>query len=369
MPQCECGKLFKTGVDLRQHGRAKHNYKCRECDKSFFLSESLKQHSLALHTNRCGSCNGKFDSLKSLRQHQRSTGDCYCRSCNLYFTSANSFRRHRDSPDHVGQFHCCDCNRDFVDEKALEQHLQHKIHKPAPTPPKLFKCDKCERLFAKKDSLEQHKKSLAHRPLSDLDCIDTKCRKHFKCPSSLLHHLESGSCISGMDRDQLNKLVSVHDTKQIIHNLDHSFEIAAFEDNGSVISDTSTDSEIIYTPETSVSSLVLTERESPPANPLGLNEGNRCDVCSKTFKTLQALRDHQKSPVHTGPRYHCPVALLRGKFKSKPVRSFNTLSGLAQHLEAGACAGGISILLEAANYIEGCLEDMGIRKSILLKTE
>jgi hypothetical protein len=172
-----------------------------------------------------------------------------------------------------------------------------------------------------------------------------------------------------MDRDQLNTLISAHDTKQIIHTQDHPLEITALEDNGSVFSDTSTNSEIIYTPGTSVSSLALTNIGLPPADVLGLNERNRCDVCSKTFKTLRALKDHQKSPVHTSTRFHCPIVLLRGKFESKPVRSFNTLSGLAQHLEAGACAGGISILREAANYIEGCLENMGIRKSILLKIE
>lgn len=369
MLKCECGKLFKARADLRQHGRAKHRYKCQHCNRSFISSESLKQHSRDLHNHQCGSCKGMFSSLKSLKRHQKMTGHCYCRSCNLYFTSIDLFRQHATSPDHVGQFHCCDCDRDFVDESALKQHLQSKIHKPPPKHPKGFPCDKCERVFSKKASLEQHKKSLAHRPLSDLKCIDPKCRKHFRCPSSLLHHLESGTCISGMDRDQLNAIVVAHDTKQIIHTQDHPLEITASEDHGSIFSDTSTNAEIIYTAGTSVSSLTLTDIRIPPANVLSLNEGNRCDVCSRTFKTLRALKDHQQSPVHTSTQFHCPIALLRGKFESKPVRSFSTLSGLAQHLEAGACAGGIAILREAANYIEDCLEDRGIRKSILLKIE
>lgn len=63
------------------------------------------------------------------------------------------------------------------------------------------------------------------------------------------------------------------------------------------------------------------------------------------------------------------MALMRGNIESKSTRSFKMLSGLAQHLEAGACAGGISILRDAVNYIEGCLENMGIRRSILLNME
>jgi hypothetical protein len=367
MLKCECGDLFKARADLRRHGRAKHNYKCHDCNRSFIFAESLKQHSRDLHGHQCGSCNEKFRSPESLRKHQRASGHCYCRSCNLYFTSTNLLRQHTKSPDHVGQFHCCECDRDFVNESALDQHLQNKIHQPTRTPPKGFPCDKCERVFSKQDSLEQHKKSLAHRPLSDLECIDPKCRKHFRCPSSLLHHLESGTCISGMDRDQLNAIIIAHDTNQIIHIQDHPLEITTSDD--SCLSDTSTSSEVIYTPGASTCSLPLTDHESLPADVLGPDKGNRCDACSRTFKTLRALKDHQKSPVHTSTRFHCPTALLRGHFESRLVRSFNTLSGLAQHLEAGACAGGISILREAANYIESCLEDMGIRRRILLKIE
>jgi hypothetical protein len=168
--------------------------------------------------------------------------------------------------------------------------------------------------------------------------------------------------------DQLNALVVAHHTMQIIHVQDHPFQITASDDG--FLSDTSTSPEIIYTPTTSTSSLPLADNESQPVGELGPNEGNRCDTCSRTFKTLRALKDHQKSPIHTSTILDFAViALLRGKFESRSVRSFNTLNGLAQHLEARACAGGISILREAANYIEGCLEDMGISGSILLKID
>jgi hypothetical protein len=49
------------------------------------------------------------------------------------------------------------------------------------------------------------------------------------------------------------------------------------------------------------------------------------------------------------------------------IRSFNTISGLAQHLESGACAGGFTMLREAAGYIETCLQNMGLKRSILIK--
>jgi hypothetical protein len=47
-------------------------------------------------------------------------------------------------------------------------------------------------------------------------------------------------------------------------------------------------------------------------------------------------------------------------------KSFSTLSGLAQHLESGACEGGIATLHKAAEYIEDRLRGIGMKKVKLL---
>jgi len=47
-------------------------------------------------------------------------------------------------------------------------------------------------------------------------------------------------------------------------------------------------------------------------------------------------------------------------------KSFSTLSGLAQHLESGACEGGRATLHKAAEFIEDRLREIGMKKVKLL---
>jgi hypothetical protein len=51
----------------------------------------------------------------------------------------------------------------------------------------------------------------------------------------------------------------------------------------------------------------------------------------------------------------------------KGLGSIPAVSGLAQHLESGTCAGGFVMLREAAEYIESCLQKMGLKRSLLMK--
>ncbi|KAJ5963477.1 zinc finger protein [Penicillium vulpinum] len=373
MLKCECGRLFEDRIALRQHGIATHSRDCTHCDRKFATSSALDQHTLTLHSEQCDSCKECFRNRKQLRRHQESTTHCFCRPCNLYFESTNALRKHELAPGHVGQFHCCDCDRDFVNSSALEQHLQNKIHTFTKRPKEGYVCEQCDRGFSSQNALNQHRGSLVHRPLSDLECIDPKCRKRFKSPSSLLHHLESGTCRSGMNRDKLNGLICAYDTDQII-SIRGQPQIAAFDDTTSTCSDSSTESEIIYTPCSTVSGRSLSpvgtavrSYSSKPKKFLGIG----CSECTRTFKSLEALDQHRQSAAHSSALFNCPAPLLIGNSAApiplSSLRSFNTVSGLVQHLESGACAGGLTMLREAAGYIENCLQNMGLKRSILIK--
>lgn len=374
MLECECGQLFENRIALRQHGKNTHGRQCPHCPRKFAASGDLDQHLLALHCQQCESCKERFRSRKALRLHQKSSMHCYCRSCNTYFESTDALRQHENSPGHVGQFHCCDCDRDFVNSSALEQHLQNKIHMPTRKHKEAYLCEQCDRRFSKQSALEQHRGSLIHRPLSDLDCIDAKCKKRFSSPSSLLHHLESGTCRSGMNRDKLNDIICVFDTDQIISSHGQP-QIRASDDMLSVCSDTSTESQIIYTPSSTVSgrSLSPTGIALPRVQDIDLGKkflGVACSECPRTFKSLESLVQHQQSAAHTSASFNCPISLLNDLPAPIPLasmRSFNTISGLAQHLESGACAGGFTMLREAARYIETCLQKMGLKRSLLMK--
>jgi hypothetical protein len=374
MLECACGRLFNDRIALRQHGKNTHGRECPYCQRRFVASGALDQHILALHSQQCESCKERFRRRKTLRLHQKSSMHCYCRPCDSYFESTDALRQHESSSAHVGQFHCCDCDRDFVNSSALEQHLQNKIHTPIQKRKEAYLCEQCDRSFSKQSALEQHRGSLVHRPLSDLKCIDAKCRKQFKSPSSLLHHLESGTCRSGMNRDKLNGIIYAYDTDQIISSHGQP-QIKASDDTISTCSDAITESQIIYTPSSTVSgrSLSPTETAFPRVHKSDLGEkfsGVACSECPRTFKSLESLDQHRESAAHTTASFNCPMSLLIDNPASitlTSMRSFNTVSGLAQHLESGACAGGSTMLREAARYIEICLQKMGLKRSILMK--
>ena len=73
-------------------------------------------------------------------------------------------------------------------------------------------CKICRRTFSSFQSLRQHRESVKHKPLSALRCpIGKGCRGEFSAPSALLHHLESGKCCSGMDRDDVYDIIQLYD--------------------------------------------------------------------------------------------------------------------------------------------------------------
>jgi hypothetical protein len=115
-------------------------------------------------------------------------------------------------------------------------------------------CEKCNRKSPNKSALKQHQNSLAHHPIRNLRCVDAQCDKRFECSSSLLYHLESGACPSGIDRDQLNTLICAYNTDQMISSQNH---IGAFDDARSEISGSSSATQAIDTLSSTSSDMSL----------------------------------------------------------------------------------------------------------------
>ena len=62
--------------------------------------------------------------------------------------------------------------------------------------------------------------------------------------------------------------------------------------------------------------------------------------------------------------FHCPVSMVQKH--GSLLKRFSTLSGLVQHLESGACEGGIATYREMAERIQSYLANMGHRSLHLL---
>jgi len=57
--------------------------------------------------------------------------------------------------------------------------------------------------------------------------------------------------------------------------------------------------------------------------------------------------------------FHCPRALMGEGSKRKAVRHFSTVSGLAQHLESGACDGGKGTFSRVVEYVQEEMKGIG----------
>lgn len=84
----------------------------------------------------------------------------------------------------------CDCNREFVDDEALMNHLRDKIHgtKSPARPGKNIPCGSCKKLFKSMKAAKSHRASPVHKPLgAPLQCIESNlCKKIFIFQRGLL---------------------------------------------------------------------------------------------------------------------------------------------------------------------------------------
>lgn len=320
---------------------------------------------------------------------------------------------HRTDPTpHVTQFSCCDCARDFKNEEALAQHLRdassHKVKKSKTIKDKEKRaqetdvketshpCTKCQKQFKTASALNMHLKSLQHEPLSNIKCLAHKdCKKRFNSPSGQLQHLESGRCKSKMTKKKLDEAIVRNDPRGIITS-GGIVSQWTLEDASST-SSTPRSQSPAFTPTSSqfLDSYPPSGTSTPqsaPQDSINFNTGlafcfrtgagmQKCPLCSsaktRTY-TPDALRAHLSSSVHkcsqalistasSAPEisFHCPRGLGNPGDKKKS-KEFAAVSGLAQHLESGACSGGKDTLKRVVQYVQQEMKSLGFGDSKLL---
>jgi len=276
------------------------------------------------------------------------------------------------------------------------QHLRDKIHKPK-HPRKNVPCGLCSKSFKTTQAMQMHKASRVHKPLcAPLHCIGSNgCRKQFDSPSSMILHLESGSCPSRLTRRKLNAIITQQDPKHLITSpaaLESTESIGgscvSTEYGGAILTPSSSslslqrnDSWSSFStsweiPTPAESSLSFSPSEGMTLQSDVIQDINYitppplflCPLCppaSNRFRTARDLDNHSRSPAHALKIFHCPAALSGGSKKKLAEKCFSTLSGLAMHVESGAC--GKKMFREVLKFVNERLKDIGIREIRLVK--
>ena len=412
-------------------------YPCSHCKRAFRTEESLTQHFGDSHSDLprkpCSHCKRAFRTDESLRQHfeashsdfPRKVSGPICDTCKKSFAGHDDLEQHQRTV-HASQFRCCDCEQDFISEQALDQHLTDKVHQEIPCqiceqslasilalnrhivtehhasvnpkrilyPAGVHGCFICQRRFGQKIDLDQHLTSRKHHPISDLPCIASdKCKRRFTSPSALLHHLESGTCRSGIDRHAINNLVRDNDVERLISSGPVGQSLLEFNENASESSSSS--GTPVFTPTSSASSspvpdtaventmfqhvpFLSLDAEDPSFTTLGgasipsaleipipssPRKSFNFDIVGRLPSFHATLSSHEPTPT----LFHCPTALVNPLPHSERPRSFATLSGLAQHIESGACGEGLTTLKKAMEFVQERFEKMGFGSVRLLE--
>ena len=298
------------------------------CDRWFVDWHAYHQHMKnSSRHNYCGSCNEDFDSYEDLRQHWiQSPSHSFCRQCDTHFDDDDDLLEHCLDEHH----YCQRCDRFFRNANGLHEHRRQ-----SPSHANVY-CVECRILFNSESNLRavsasvvycpngslilvQHLNSSVHRP-KNVPCAFQHygCTQWFVSKAAMISHLEAGACVSGANRDMVNRWVKQQDRHGVI--TDPSRLITNGDDTR----------------------WIATERSWN-------GYAYECVLCHSTFRTLDALNRHLASPRHQERMYRCPLSTC--------LMRFNTLSGLCQHVESERC--GILRFRSAREGMDRLLGDMG----------
>ncbi|KAH9971835.1 hypothetical protein BGW80DRAFT_1318711 [Lactifluus volemus] len=251
----------------------------------------------------CDEHDTHFDSEAHLKRHyQRSADHDYCATCELHFDDNDDLWSHFETNHHA----CRECFKLFNTRDGLRNH-DRDVH---------TYCTDCQRSFQNQNNLNQHLLSNLHNP-STLTCPGLGCNRSFSSPARLVLHFESGTCSSGMTREELNRLVVRADRNNVITN----------------------PSRLLCGPS-GCEPPVTTKFWATSRSYNG--EAYECFLCHATYRTLASLNQHLQSPRHESRIYRCP--------KSDCGKEFVALSALCQHVEGGSC--GVQMFRQVRNVMD-----------------
>ncbi|GAA5979033.1 hypothetical protein JCM5350_004211 [Sporobolomyces pararoseus] len=278
----------------------------------------------------CGDCNDReFVSQTALFQHlRRSSNHNWCQACDLDFYYHDDLEEHLyDSPNH---HYCRFCKIDFDDDYDLDEHNYNRhaecdgCHEWFETEGQSDRhaevrhwyCKTHKRCFDSESNLRMHMNSSAHVQPGVI--CPAGCGRRFVSHSGAVIHLESGSCASGMTREEVNYLVARWDRQGLI----------------------TTGRRALPAPPSSSQSFSRSTQPQLYATEASYSYYDgayKCYLDNKLFGTLRALNQHLSSGAHAYMTNDGGEKLYRCPHRRGCGREFTSLSGLVSHIERASC--------------------------------
>ncbi|XP_025160414.1 zinc finger protein 665-like isoform X4 [Harpegnathos saltator] len=149
----QCGRVFRTGVSLRQHMK-KHSVRkgSRKGGKGRSALKKVKNEKPELEF-LCKTCNKVFRHKSNYQKHllRHTVGDLTCKHCPKKFRLFRDLTRH-EKTHFYPSYMCKECDYETTVVAALSIHMLRHADK-ADLP---FKCNECDKRFRKKLDLQEH---------------------------------------------------------------------------------------------------------------------------------------------------------------------------------------------------------------------
>jgi len=186
------------------------SHNCEPCGRQVFCCDNAWKR---LHA-----------ATQSHREYSQQMG-YHCPASTMYFFNKASWKAHCDKlhSDDV-EYYCIDCKQDFPSQCALDTHpKKDAVHRKRSSG---AQCEVCGKSFISIGDLEAHKSSHAHAQnmrIATIKCwAFPRCSQKFVDNGAMLAHLESGGCVSEINRHKIGNVIRNHDTNNVILKAQYS---------------------------------------------------------------------------------------------------------------------------------------------------
>lgn len=203
-------------------------------------------------------------------------------------------------------------------------------------------CSDCGMEFEGAEEYEAHVATKRHRinATGKVRCVAyPACSRRFTNRGSMLAHLESGACVSGVTRGRVEEVVGKAGG-EVLRIGRGATGGGDGQGSGAEVLPVAIST---VSPPTVFTTVTIPDSLMPLDQPPLSGFRHICHICNKVFTSAGELRGHISGLAHAPRIYRCPTIKKKKEFKS--------LSGLVMHLEskAGRRRGG----RKALEFVEG----------------